>query len=45
VLVWHTRSIMHLPHDPAEAAVHAAGTAEAEGRSDAGETRPPTAQG
>ena len=45
VLVWHTRSIIHLPHDPSEAAVHAAGTAEAEGRSDAGETRPPTAQG
>jgi hypothetical protein len=44
VLVWHTRSIIRLPDDPSQAAVHAAGAAEAEGRPEAGETGPPTAQ-
>ena len=44
VLLWHTRAIIRLPHDPAQAAVHAAGPAEAEGRTDAGETSPPSAQ-
>jgi hypothetical protein len=44
VLVWHARSIVRLPHDPSQAAVHAAGAAEAEGRADAGETGPPSAR-
>jgi hypothetical protein len=45
ILVWHTRAIVRMPHDPSQAAVHAAGAAEAEGRTDAGETGPPPAQG
>jgi hypothetical protein len=44
VLVWHTRAIIRLPHDPSQAAVHAAGAAEVEGRGDTGETAPPTPQ-
>jgi hypothetical protein len=44
ILVWHTRSIIRLPDDPAQAAVHAAGVAEAEGGTDAGETGSPPAQ-
>ena len=44
ILVWHTRSIIRLPHDPSQAAVHAAGVAEAEGRTDAAETGSPPAQ-
>ena len=44
VLVWHTKSIIRLPHDPSQAAVHAAGAAEVEGRSDADETGQPGTQ-
>jgi hypothetical protein len=44
IVLWHTRAIVRLPHDPSQAAVHAAGAAEAEGRTDAGETGPPTPQ-
>jgi hypothetical protein len=43
VLVWHTRAIAHMPDDPSQAAVHAASSADVEGRTDAGES-PPTAQ-
>jgi hypothetical protein len=42
VLLWHTRAVIRMPPDPSQAAVHAAGAAEAEGRSDAGETGPPS---
>lgn len=42
LLLWHTRAIIRLPDDPAKAAAHAAGTAEREGRADAGETGPPS---
>ena len=45
ILVWHTRSIIRLPHDPSQAAVHAASPAEVEAPTDAGETGPPPAQG
>ena len=38
LLLWHGRAIFRLPDDPAQAAVHAAGAAEREGRTDAGET-------
>jgi hypothetical protein len=44
LLLWHTRAIFRVPEDPAQAAVHAAGTAEREGRTDSGETGPPTTQ-
>lgn len=44
ILVWHTRSVMHMPNDPAQNAVHAAGSADVEGRTDTGETGPPPAQ-
>jgi hypothetical protein len=44
VLVWHTRAIARLPHDPSQAAVHAAGAAEVEGRTDAGESGSPPTQ-
>jgi hypothetical protein len=45
ILVWHTRAIAHMPDDPSQAAVHTAGAAEVEGRTDAGETGPPPTQG
>lgn len=32
--VWGTRAIMRVPSDPSQTAPHAAGAAEAEGRSD-----------
>ena len=35
--IWQTRSIMRVPADPSEAVPHAAGVAEAEGRTDAGD--------
>jgi hypothetical protein len=44
LLLWHGRAIIRVPSDPAQAAVHAAGTAEVEGRTDSGETGPPTPQ-
>jgi hypothetical protein len=44
VLLWHTRAVIRLPDDPSQAAVHAAGAAEAEGRTDAGETDPASTQ-
>jgi hypothetical protein len=44
ILVWHTKSIASVPHDPSEGAVHAAGAAEVEGRADADETDPPPAR-
>jgi hypothetical protein len=37
LLLWQMRSIIRLPDDPAQAAVHAAGAAEREGSTDAGE--------
>ena len=42
LVVWHTRSVMHMPSDPAQGAVHAAGAAEVEGRPDADETASPS---
>ncbi|MBV9605671.1 MAG: hypothetical protein JO027_11205 [Solirubrobacterales bacterium] len=44
LVLYHTRSIIRMPRDPAQAAVHAAGAAEVEGRPDAGETAPPPTQ-
>ena len=44
LLLWHTRAIIRVPNDPAQAAVHAAGAAEAEGRAETDETAPPSAQ-
>lgn len=44
LVVWHTRAIARLPHDPSQAAVHAASPAEVEVPTDAGETGPPPAQ-
>jgi hypothetical protein len=43
LVVWHTRSIIRVPNDPSEAAVHAARPAELE-RADAGEPGPPSTQ-
>ena len=42
LLVWQTRAVTRVPNDPSEAAVHAAGPGELEGRPDAGETSPPS---
>jgi hypothetical protein len=42
LLLWHLRAIFRVPNDPAQAAVHAAGTAEREGRADGGEAGPST---
>jgi hypothetical protein len=36
--LWHVRAVMRMPENPSQAAVHAAGAAEREGRTDAGET-------
>ena len=44
ILLWHTRAVIRLPHDPSQAAVHAAGPAEIEGDTNAGETGPPNPQ-
>lgn len=44
VVLWHTRAIVRLPHDPAQAAVHAATPAEVEGPTDVRETGSPPAQ-
>jgi hypothetical protein len=44
LLVWQGRSIIRVPDDPAKAAVHTAGAAEREGRTDAGETGSPPTQ-
>ncbi len=44
LLVWHTRAIIRLPSDPAQAAVHAATPAELEGSAEAGEDPPPAAR-
>jgi hypothetical protein len=41
LLTWHFRAVMRMPEDPSRGAVHAAGAAEAEGRTDAGEDPPP----
>ena len=40
LLLWHTRAIARVPADPSETAPHAAGAAEAEGRSDGIEAAP-----
>jgi hypothetical protein len=42
LLLWHTRAIIRVPSDPADAAAHAATPAELEGRADAGETGAPS---
>jgi hypothetical protein len=44
LLLWHARAIIRLPDDPSKAAVHAAGTAEREGRAEAAETGSPSTQ-
>lgn len=44
VLVWHTRAVIRLPHDPSRAAVHAATPAEVEASTDVAETGSPPAQ-
>jgi hypothetical protein len=44
LLLWHVRAIFRLPEDPSQAAVHAAGAAEREGRADGGEAGPSPTQ-
>jgi hypothetical protein len=44
LLVWHTRAIIKVPSDPAQAAVHAASPAEVEPPTDPAESGPPGTQ-
>lgn len=44
LLLWHTRAIVRVPDDPAQAAVHATSPAELEAPPASGETGPPAAQ-